>query len=63
MQNYQLPGVVLSPCVQTFIELLLNEAAEGDKGVFAACISAEEAAQHTVIGLAQFFVRRSTSTN
>jgi hypothetical protein len=46
MENYQLPGVVLSPCVQTFIELLLSEAAEGDKGVFVGCISIEEAAIH-----------------
>jgi hypothetical protein len=32
MQNYQLSGVVLSPCVETFIDLLLNEIAEGNKG-------------------------------
>jgi hypothetical protein len=32
MDSNQLPGVVLSPCVQTFIELLLNEIAEGNRG-------------------------------
>jgi len=35
MENYQLPRAVLSPCVQAFIELLLNEAGEVDKGIYA----------------------------
>jgi len=32
MEDYQLSGVVLSPCVQSFIDLLLNEIAEGNRG-------------------------------